>query len=98
MDLPIDYMIGIFKVIIGLIDVIADVFHFLIYLLMILFSNVFPESRYHGKITPQYSCTLMEYISPHIINTINPIAAISPPLATIHNSRHGTTQYQLYEK
>ena len=35
------------------------------YLLMTLFSNVFPESRYHGKITPQYFIILCIFKAHH---------------------------------
>lgn len=39
--------------------------HFLMYLLMTLFSNVFPESRYHSKITPQYFIILCIFKAHH---------------------------------
>ena len=39
--------------------------HIIMYLLMTLFSNVFPESRYHGKITPQYFIILCIFKAHH---------------------------------
>ena len=39
--------------------------HFLMYVWMTLFSNVFPESRYHGKITPQYFIILCIFKAHH---------------------------------